>query len=205
MKNLHKIFSFAICVAMLTGCAGMKQDEPEPKMYTEPRYDLSAPIDLLVGRIDVVPEFTPSFTRPNVEHLFPVSIEKTAELWAKDRLRAVDFSSGRVAEFIIKDASVTEEIVKSNQLFDKDKLKYRAVLTVMLKISDPEKQTTAETSIEAWRELMIPVDTQISEKEKYWDQMVKKLFDAFNERMAASIHKSLNMYVKNNTLIREYL
>ena len=51
---------------------------------------------------------------------------------------------------------------------------------------------------------MIPVDTQISEKEKYWDQMVKKLFDAFNERMAASIHKSLNMYVKNNTLIREY-
>jgi len=204
MNKLCKIFSIVLCGAVLTGCAGLKQEEPEPKMYSEPRYDVSAPIDLMVGRIDIVPEFTPSFTRPNVEHLFPVSIEKTAELWAKDRLRATDFSSGRVAEFIIKDAGVTEEIVKSNQLFDKDKLKYRAVLTVVLKISDPEKQATAETSVEAWRELMIPIDTQIVEKEKYWNQMVKKLFDAFNERMTASIYKSLNMYVKNNTLIREY-
>lgn len=203
MKYLYKFLCAAVCISSLSGCATLPDEEPEPIMYSEPRYSEPA-IDLKVSKIDVVPEFTPSFTRPNVEHLFPVSIEKTAELWAEDRLAATDFSSDRIAEFIIKDASVTEEEVKANQLFDKDKLKYRAVLSVVLRISDPERRTTAETSVEAWRELLIPIDTQVAEKEKYWNEMVKKLFDAFNERMESRIRQSLNMYVKNNDIIREY-
>ena len=203
MKYIHKLLCAVAFVSSITGCATIPDEEPEPTMYSEPRYN-GSPIELRVSKVDVVPEFTPSFTRPNVEHLFPVSIERTAELWAEDKLVAVDASSDRIAEFIIRDASVTEEEEKANQLFDKDKLKYRAVLSAVLRISDPEKRTTAETSVEAWRELLIPIDTQVAEKEKYWNEMVKKLFDAFNERMTARIYQSLNMYVQNSDVVREY-
>ena len=139
-----------------------------------------------------------------MEHLFPVSIEKAAKLWAEDRLKADGFSSNRIAEFIIKDASVTEEVEKSEELLQKDRLKYRANLSVVLKITDKSNLAAAETSIDAWRELRIPVDTKIADKEKYWNDMVYKLFDEFNRRMEQNINEYLNMYVKNNYSIKEY-
>ena len=171
---------------------------------SELRYDNEAPIKLKVNKVEVISEFTPSFRRPNVEHLFPISIEKTAKTWARDRLEAVDFSSDKVAQFIIKDASVTEELDPTDKVFEKDRMKYRATLNVLIRISDPEKLSNAETEIQAWRELIIPADTDISEKEKYWNGMVTKLFEEFNIRMERNIHQYLNMYVENSSHIQEY-
>lgn len=187
----------------LTACAG-NQDVAEVRRYTEPRFDNQKAIELNVNKINIVSEFTPSFTRPNVEHLFPVSIEKTARFWANDRLESVDFSSARVAEFIIKDASVVEQEEKASQLFHKDSLKYRATLSVVLKISSDKGQSQAQTSIEAWRELTMPIDTSIEDKERYWNEMVYKLFDEFNVQMEQNINQYLNMFVKNNNHIQTY-
>ena len=53
-------------------------------------------------------------------------------------------------------------------------------------------------------ELIIPADTDISEKEKYWNGMVTKLFEEFNIRMERNIHQYLNMYVENSSHIQEY-
>ncbi len=202
MRSLNKFFA-AAAVVFLSACAG-NQDVAETRRYVEPRFDDQPKIELEVNKIDVVSEFTPSFTRPNVEHLFPVSIEKSARIWARDRLEAVDFSSNRVAEFIIKDASVTEVEEKASQMFHKDSLKYRATLSIVLKISSANGQSQAQTSIEAWRELTMPIDTSIEDKEKYWNEMVYKLFEEFNLRMEENIHQYLNMYVKDNQVIREY-
>lgn len=68
----------------------------------------------------------------------------------------------------------------------------------------PQNLSSAETSIEAWRELAIPADTDIEEKERYWNGMVYKLFDEFNKRMEQNIYQYLNMYVANNSVIQEY-
>ncbi len=203
MKIFSRIFTVLFLAGLAASCA-TSNDEAEPRRYSEPRFTSQAPIELKVNRIEVVSEFTPTFTRPNVEHLFPISIERTARIWAKDRLEAVDFSSDKIAQFIIKDASVTEQVEKSEKVFYKDRIKYRANLHVVIKISDPRKQSSAETSIEAWRELIIPVDTDIEEKERYWNGMVTKLFDEFNLRMEQNIHEYLNLYVQNNSYIREY-
>ena len=202
MRSLNRIFA-AAAVAFLSACAG-NQDVAETRRYVEPRFDDELKIELAVNKIDIVSEFTPSFTRPNVEHLFPVSIEKAARIWANDRLVAADFDSNRVAEFIIKDASVTEVEEKASQLFYKDNLKYRATLAVVLKISSANGQSQAQTSIEAWRELTIPANTDIDEKERYWNGMVDKLFNEFNRSMEANINQYLNMYVVGSTHIQEY-
>lgn len=200
--KICKVLS-AITIMFLTACAG-NQDVAEVRRYTEPRFDNQKAIELNVNKINIVSEFTPSFTRPNVEHLFPVSIEKTARFWANDRLESVDFSSARVAEFIIKDASVVEQEEKASQLFHKDSLKYRATLSVVLKISSDKGQSQAQTSIEAWRELTMPIDTSIEDKERYWNEMVYKLFDEFNVQMEQNINQYLNMFVKNNNHIQTY-
>ena len=201
MIKLNKILS-TLAVVLLASCVNTNE-VAETRRFTEPRFSETKPIELKVNKIEVVSEFTPSFTRPNVEHLFPVSIEKAARIWANDRLEAVDFSSNRIAEFIIKDASVTEEEIKSSQLFYKDSLKYRATLSVVLKVLSENGQS-AQASIEAWRELTMPIDTSIEEKEKYWNEMVQKLFEEFNIRMEQNINQYLNMYVANNKLIYEY-
>lgn len=201
---LKKIYTILAMLIIIPACAQFRDDRAEPRRYEEPRFADQEMIRLKVNKIEVISEFTPSFKRPNVEHLFPISIEKTARIWARDRLEAVDFSSNKVAKFIIKDASVTEENEKSTELFTKDRTRYKARLVVTLKISDPESLSSAETTIEAWRELTMNSDTDIDEKEKQWNTMVHKLFSEFNRSMEHNINEYLNMYVVNNNYIQEY-
>lgn len=178
--------------------------EDEMPRYSEPRFTTEKPIELKVSKIDVVSEFTPTFARPHVEHLFPVSIEKTAKLWAQDRLKAADYSSPKIAEVIIKDASVTEELEEGGQIFERDKVKYSARLVVSVKVSDPDSLAQASTEVEAWRSLTIPADTDIAAKEGYWNSMVQKLFDDFNDRMTANIHQYLNAFIANQEIVPTY-
>ena len=206
MFSIRKILFTVLLIGLTGGCSAIfgSYEGHEPARYTELRFEDQKPIKLKVSKVDVISEFTPSFRRPNVEHLFPISIEKTAKTWARDRLEAVDFSSDKVAQFIIKDASVTEELETTDKVFERDRMKYRATLNVVIRISDPQKLSNAETEIQAWRELIIPADTDIAEKEKYWNGMVTKLFDEFNLRMERNIHQYLNMYVQDSNYIQEY-
>jgi len=196
--RLAKLLSIFIVCGLSVGC-GLFQNEPfEPDVNAaEPRFNSSGKIDLKVNKIDVISEFTPSFRRPNVEHLFPISIEKTARLWAQDRLEAVDFSSRKQAQVIIKDASVTEELEPVDNFFEKDRIKYRAVLNMAIRIVDDNDLSSAGTEVEAWQELVIPADTSIEDKEKHWNEMVYKLFNAFNQRIDYNIHKYLSAYIAN--------
>ncbi len=203
MKIFKRILPVVMMVSLMSACASMNAEE-ETSNYREPRFTNLEPIDLKVKKIEVISEFTPSFTRPNVEHLFPISIEKTAKIWARDRLKAVDFGSDKIATVIIKDASVTEEIEKAQEMFTKDRIKYRANLDVVIRVSDLKSLSKAETEVIAWRELIIPADTDIAEKEQYWNSMVTKLFNEFNAKMDQNIRRYLNMYIANSDYIENY-
>jgi len=191
MTNFKKALFFAL---FLSGCGFFQKGVSEPEISKEPRYNAETPISLKVSNIEIVSEFSPTFRRPNVEHLMPVSIEKTARLWANDRLVAADKGSTNVAKYVIEDASVTEELEKSTRSFYKDSVKYRANLKISLLISDTKTLSSAKTSVHAWHELKIPADTSIAEKEQYWNAMVKKLFDKFDAEMTKNIHEYLARY-----------
>lgn len=204
MTTLKRILFAVIIVGLVPACSLFSKSNEEVESFNEPRYTDREPIELNVSNIEIVSEFTSTFKRPNVEFLFPISIEKTAKLWAKDRLKAVDYSSDKKAVYIIRNASVTETIEKSDRAFTKDRVKYKATLNVVLRVHDSQKLSSAQTEIEAWRELTIPADTPIEEKEKFWNGMVYKLFDEFNARMEQNIRQYLNMYVKDNKYVKEY-
>ena len=203
MISAKKILSLVSISLTLSACGTLFGSE-EILQFNEPRFQTETPIELNVNKIDIISEFTPSFTRPNVEHLLPTSIEKTAKLWGQDRLKAADFSSTKIAEVIIKDASVTEELEESDKIFEQDKIKYSARLVVSVKISDTESMSQASTDVEAWRSLTIPANTDIATKEKYWNSMVEKLFTDFNERMTNEIKQNLNAYIKNQEIVPTY-
>ena len=202
MKNLIKTLLAAVVAFNLGACSTMNNDEAAPERFSDLHFDNKAPVRLNVKRIDIKSEFTPSFTRPNVEHLFPISIEKTAKTWANERLEAEDYASDRIAEFIIQDASVTEQEIPSEQILQKNRLKYHADLKVMLKVID--QKASAQTTVEAYRELTMPIDTAIADKEKHWNEMVVNLFTAFDEHMESNIYKYLNMYIKDNKSITTF-
>ncbi len=202
MKKTSKIILSLLSVFLISACTLSKNEEVEK--FNEPRYTDRGQIELKVSTIEIESEFSPTFRRPNVEHLFPISIEKTAKLWARDRLKAADYASSKKAYYIIKNASVTEELIKSDKPFSKDRIKYKANLNVVLRINDGNNASSAQTEIEVWRELTIPADTTIEEKERYWNGMVIKLFDEFDVRMEQNIHQYLNMYVVDNKYVKEY-
>ncbi len=202
MNIFSKIVCAAATVVFLNACSTMNNNTAVPERYSDLHFDNKAPISLLVKSVEIKSEFTPSFTRPHVEHMLPISIEKTAKTWAKERLQATDFASNSVAEFIIQDASVTETEEKSEQLLSKDRLKYHATLKVLLRVVD--NKSSAAANVEAWRDLVMAIDTNIVDKEQHWNDMVINLFQAFDSSMEKQIYQSLNMYVKDNTSITTY-
>ena len=202
MRNFFKMMLVALTVIGLNACSTMNNNTATPERYGDLHFDNKAPIPLLVKTVNIKSEFTPSFTRPNVEHLFPISIEKTAKTWAKERLEAADLNSNRVAEFIIQDASVTATEQKAEQLFTKDSIKYHATLKVMLKVID--NQSSGQTSVEAYRDLVMPIDTSIEDKEKHWNEMVTNLFHSFDDYMEANTRKYLNMYIKDDKSVTQF-
>ena len=204
MKNILKMMCAAVIILTFGACStpSMNNNEATPERYSDLHFDNKSPIALNVKTVEIKSEFTPSFTRPNVEHMFPVSIEKTAKTWAKERLEAANFASNAKAEFIIQDASVTEQEIKAEQLLQKDGLKYHANLKVLLRIT--ENSASTQTSVEAYRDLTMPIDTNIDDKERHWNEMVINLFKAFDEHMDSNIHQHLNMYIKDNKTIATY-
>ena len=81
MKSFFKAFCAVSFAGILSACSTMNNDEAAPEKYSDLHFDNKKPIELMVKKIEVKSEFSPSFTRPNVEHLFPISIEKTAKTW----------------------------------------------------------------------------------------------------------------------------
>lgn len=200
MNTFKKIVLFG-CALFLSACATQREVAETPK-FREPRFKDKAPIELEVGNIEVISEFVPSFERPNVEHLFPVSIEKSARIWASDRLEATGSPTDRTLKFIVKDAGVVEEEMRAEQLFYKDNLRYKAMLSVVVQITSPDGQ--AQTNLDTWREITIPIDTSVEDKERAWNDMTDNLMKEFDKRMEQNIRRYLNMYIKNENLILEY-
>ncbi len=90
----EKILCAALFISLTAGCSTLfgTHEGDELARYSELRYDNQTPIKLKVNKVEVISESSPpSFRRLNVEHLFLISIEKTAKTWARDRLEAVDF------------------------------------------------------------------------------------------------------------------
>lgn len=78
MFSIRKILFTVLLIGLTGGCSAIfgSYEGDEPARYTELRFEDQKPIKLKVSKVDVISEFTPSFRRPNVEHLFPIQSKR---------------------------------------------------------------------------------------------------------------------------------
>lgn len=157
------------------------------------------------NRIEVISKFSPSYIRPNVEHLSPISIEKTAKNWAKDRLLANNFTAGEYVKFIINDASITEEFNKSSSIFRKNTISYLAKINVTIQVMNKNNSVLAETTTDAWRRATITDGSPITDKENLWYELIENLFSQYDTKQVQTIGQYLNLYLQKSKLIKEYI
>jgi hypothetical protein len=145
------------------------------------------PLNLDVGRVDVVRVYVPPGKSPNVEHEFPVDLMVSAERWARDRLRPVGV--GGQARFIIKQASVVEvPLARSSgirgALTTEQSERYDGVMEIEIEVihNDGRRGMVASRTN---RSRTVPENVSLQERETVWYQMTETMMrelDASLER-----------------------
>ena len=187
--------SMIVAVFVVAGCAA-----PQPvSALPEIRFTDKQPLNLDVGRIDIISEYTSPFRSPNVEHSMPVSPEKVARTWANDRLRAVG-PEARIAQFIIKNASVIETPLKVDPgftgLFKKEQSeRYVGKLEVALEIRDQNGRVVGESSAKAEISRTVGEDVTIADREAVWHDMSKKLANDIDALLEENMRRYMAKFI----------
>lgn len=163
--------------------------------YVELRFNDYPKYKFNAKKMEIISKFMPTFSYPNVEHLMPVSIEKTAINWANDRLIANTPDSPYKIQFIIYDASVTEKDIMEESIIEPDMIKYTARLDVSIRVTDDSDNILAETTSSSWREITAKKNSKIYTKEEVWYEIVQKLSIDFNEKIETGIDNYLGQYI----------
>lgn len=196
MNKVFLIILFALVTISTSACQTLGFGEDlDNKNYVEIRFDDYPKYKFNAKKIEVVSKFMPTFTHPNIEHLMPVSIEKTAINWANDRLIANTPDSPYKIKFIIYDASVNEKDIIEETIIEADMIKYTARLDVSIRVTDDEDNILAETTSSSWREISAKKNSKIYSKEEIWYEIVQKLSLDFNEKIEAGIDSYLGQYI----------
>ena len=204
--KIISVFAFMISLSSCSSLSSFRTENPiSMSQYKAIRFDGEQTIKFKANRIEVVSKFSPSFTRPNVEHLSPISIEKTAKNWAKDLLLANNFTSKEYVKYIINDASITEELNKSTSIFRKNTVSYIAKINVTVQVVNEKNKVLAETTTDAWRRATITDGTPITDKEVLWYELIENLFNQYDVKQKQTISQYLNLYLQKSKLAKEYI
>jgi hypothetical protein len=154
-------------------------------------------IDFDVAKLEFVSEFTPYFTRPNVEHLFVVPPEKALRLWFTSRLKSASVSRGEsILKMVIKDASVEGDSAYSEQhshLVDT----YKANVHVLFELYKDDASVFPETEVNIYanRSLSMPADVSAAKREAAFYNMVKQLMDDFDKQVVRNFGNYFAKYI----------
>ncbi|MDA0702402.1 MAG: hypothetical protein O3A96_04055 [Proteobacteria bacterium] len=171
---------------------------PPAAAYPEITFADRGSIVLDVGAIEIRSSFNPSFSDPDVEHLFPIPPQRAAERWARDRL--VAHGGRRIAIYDVRTARVIEKALRGTGgvagLFKSDQeARYTAVLEVELRIVEPDGRQAGFVSAKAERARTVEEGVTLSERETIWFEMTKQLMADLDPVLERNIRTSLSAFV----------
>ena len=188
---------FLPILAALLLVAGCASPPPPPQRFPEITF-AGQPFKLAVGAIDVVEAYTPPLTPPHVEHLFPITPERMAARWPKDRLVA---GGGPLkARYTVKEASVTETQLPRTEgirgAFTKDQAqRYDAVLEVSLDILDERGFAVGSVSAHVERHQSVAEDITLAQRDEVWYEMVQAMAKDLDAELDKNIKASLPKFI----------
>lgn len=190
---IRKALVMILLAATLSACDTPPTREPFPKLT----YSYLRPFRLAVTRVDVVDQYRPPLTPPNVEQQFPVSPAGTAEQWGRDRLQAVG-GSGRAVYTVLRGDAIDVHLTDSDSggLFGQFTVpqsdRYDLMIAVKLQIVDPSGQVLASVSANATRSHTVAADATLNDRERLWFDMT----DATMKDLNAQLEKSIPLYMQ---------
>jgi hypothetical protein len=155
------------------------------------------PINVAVGRVDVVRAYAPPSKAPNVDHMFPVTPAATAERWARDRLKAV--GGPGVLRAVIVNAAVVEVPLKQSgglkgAFTTEQSERYDGEIEIRLEIETPG--ATANVTSRAQRRRTVPENISLADREKIWFQMVEAMMIDLNESLERQARKNFAGWIR---------
>lgn len=197
MHCLTRHFLHITAALTLLGAAAC-QSTPAAKPATN-SYAFQPPITLDVATINVIDEYQSPGKSPNVEHLFPTPPAQAVHQWTKDRLKAAGTS--RVAEVVIKDASVIETALPRTEgvkgWFTKDQSeRYDGKLAVEIKIYGERRVLPeAEVSAQATRSRTVAEDASVAAREALFDTLSQELAEELNQELEKQMRTYFGNYI----------
>tara|TARA_B100001123_G_C15100145_1_gene943234 strand:- start:298 stop:957 length:660 start_codon:yes stop_codon:yes gene_type:complete len=191
------IFSSTIsAILFLSACQTANLTE-----FPEITFRHTEPIKLNVRNLKIIDFFKPTYSPPHVEHEFPIPPAQVLKTWANDRIKPVG-TLGTVL-FLIKDASVVEEKLRidesiSGLFLTEQSHRYRANITVQVKIVDIPNTSDSIANATANRSQTINEGISINNKQQFWFEMTEFLVKEFNVAMEDSIRKHLSNFLSDH-------
>jgi hypothetical protein len=181
---------------LLAGCGAVN---PPAGRLPEMTFRNLPPIQLNVGRIEVVSQYTPPGAAPHIEFDMPVAPENAIKRWVQDRLQPVGRSG--TLRVVIRDAEATEVALKTDQgftgMFKKEQAaRVEMKVDVALQILDERQFPVAEVSNRAFITRTTPEGLKLNEHDKILYDMVEALMRDYNDGIDPSIHQTLAPWIE---------
>lgn len=180
---------------LLSGCT---KPPPPAAQFAEITFQQFPRFNFAVGRIDIVREYVPPATPPNVDHLFPVPPAQMAERWARDRLAAAG-GPGEL-RYIIKRASAVEtQLPRTTGIrgaFTNDQTqRYEAVVEVEIEVRNERGYRDGIATGRAERRRSVGEDISLAERERVWFAMTEELGRDLNLELERGIQGALGRFL----------
>ncbi|MDI9349858.1 MAG: hypothetical protein QM537_07650 [Candidatus Symbiobacter sp.] len=203
MKNLQRILGLGgVALVLALTLAACKT--PEKIVQFPPiTFSQDNPIKVIAARVEIVQEYRPPLTKPNIEYLLPISPASLAQNWASQRLLAVgdkESNSGRLAKFVVKRASAIEtklpksEGIASVFTVDQDK-RYDIQLSVEFTLYDANGVALASASNDFKRSFTTAENITEQQRRTLWFEKMKELATEMNPALEANIRGKFAPYL----------
>ncbi len=194
MKRLSPVPVLLAAMVALAGC----ENSPPIQKLPEISFTNKRTIQLDVGQLEIVPEYSSPGRAPNVEHLMPVSPEGATVRWAQDRLRPMGRSG--FARVVIKDAKVIEVPLQTEKgltgMFkDQQAARFDGSLDVAIQILDDRHMPVADVVARATRTKTVSEEASLNERDRVLYEITESLIRDVDSQMDGLIKTYLSRWV----------
>lgn len=195
-RFLATLGATAATLALAACTAGPLPQPKEPIRFTD-----RAPYRLAVASVEVVDDYQPPLSPPNVDHEFPTPPREAIRAWAGDRLRAAAGGGLRLARLSIIDASVVEKPLSRTGgvrgiLTNEPSENLVGNVSVLLEILDADGARLGYTKVAAQRTRGIMEDASLREREDIYDEMARGMMSDLDKQLSANIERHLGRFIR---------
>jgi hypothetical protein len=192
LRRLALMIGFS---ALLAACSN---SSPPMQRFPELTFRNMPPVQLDVGRVEVVSQFQPPAQAPHIEYDMPVSPENAVKRWVQDRLQPI----GRTGTLrvIVRDASATETPLKTDKSFTGMFKKEQAAdidmsVDIAIQMLDDHQYVTAEVTGQQSRSHSELEGMKLNDRDKMLYEMVEDLMKGLNNELDGKIHAAFGPWL----------